>query len=463
MSKMLTLLFAPVFLLLSTNNFAQTNHFTADFPSVNTASNNTKVFAIPASPVAKNITFSLGDASNPLNVSSMIVSTPAGSIPAWCDLNGTNCKLVAPSLPTNSGKYVWCIKAYDTLSRDYSTNCIYDTLFMLPSIKVNKLTLVKTVTTNPTTIASSIQSISTGSIPKWCSINGTNCSFNAPAVPTNTGTYIWSVAAYDTANNLTSAGIILDTVQLVDPQKVVDLNKRLHSVSTNADGSFTVQFSFIVNNQSGQILNRMSILDNLTSVFNNNVNYSVLSITNSGYLNSNKNYNGTSNLNLLSDSIILVNNKQDTVILKVLIRGTNINGDYFNSAVATVNTNLGIFNVSSNDPIANPTNTNTRLATKFSIPEVNVVVAGGFSPNNDGIDDTWIVKRPYGTQVAVKVFNRWGIEVYSNANYQNDWRGIGVNNFLGRNIPEGTYFYIVEATDLDGTLLKLNGSLTVVR
>ena len=463
MSKILTLLFAPVFLLIYTNNYAQSNKLSTDLATENKATLNTKVFAIPANPVAKNITFSLGDASNPLNVSSMIVSTPAGSIPVWCDLNGNNCKVVAPILPTNSGKYVWCIKAYDTLSGDYSTNCIYDTLFMLPSIKVNKLTLVKTVTTNPTTIASSIQSISTGSIPKWCAINGTNCSFNAPAVPANPGTYIWSVAAYDTANNLTSAGIILDTLQLLDPQKVVDLNKRLHSVTTNADGSFTVQFNFIVNNQSGQLLNIMSIRDNLTTVFNNNVNFSVQSITHSGYLNANKNYNGTSNLNLLADSIILTNNKQDTVSLKVLVRGNNINGDYYNTAVATVNSHLGIFDVTSNDPIANPTNTNTRLATKFTIPEVNVVVSGGFSPNNDGIDDTWIIKRPYGAQVAVKVFNRWGNEVYSNANYQNDWRGIGVNNFLGRNIPEGTYFYLVEATDQDGTLLKLNGSLTVVR
>ena len=419
--------------------------------------------AIPANPVARNITFSLGNPSNPIDVRSMIVSTPVGSIAAWCDLNGSNCTIVPPILPTISGKFVWCIKAYDTLSASYSTNCIFDTLFMLPTLKVKKLTLVKTVANNPTNIASSIQSITAGSIPKWCDVNGTNCTFTTPSVPSNPGTYSWSVFAYDTANNLTSANGVLDTLQLLDPHKVVDLNKRLHSVTTNADGSYTVQFNFIVNNQSGQILNRMSIRDNLTSVFNSNVNFSVLSISNSGYLNTNKSYDGVSNLNLLADSIILINNKQDTIQLKLLVRGNNINGDYYNTSVATVNTNLGIFNVTSNDPIANPTNTNTRIATKFIIPEVNVVVSGGFSPNNDGIDDTWIVKRPYGTQVSVKVFNRWGNEVYSNANYQNDWRGIGVSNFMGQNVPEGTYFYIVEAIDQGGVLLKLNGSLTIVR
>jgi hypothetical protein len=34
---------------------------------------------------------------------------------------------------------------------------------------------------------------------------------------------------------------------------------------------------------------------------------------------------------------------------------------------------------------------------------------------------------------------------------------------MGQNVPEGTYFYIVEAIDQGGVLLKLNGSLTIVR
>ena len=90
-------------------------------------------------------------------------------------------------------------------------------------------------------------------------------------------------------------------------------------------------------------------------------------------------------------------------------------------------------------------------------------IAGGFSPNNDGIDDIWIIKRPYGTVIAVKVFNRWGNEVYSNSNYQNDWKGKGVSNFIGEDVPEGTYYYIVEATDINGVTRKFAASLTIVR
>jgi gliding motility-associated-like protein len=105
----------------------------------------------------------------------------------------------------------------------------------------------------------------------------------------------------------------------------------------------------------------------------------------------------------------------------------------------------------------------TRKPTLFIIPKVEVIIPGGFSPNNDGIDDTWVITRPYGTTISVKVFNRWGNEVYSNANYQNDWRGIGVSNFMGQNVPEGTYFYVVEATDMNNVTRKFASSLTLVR
>jgi len=65
--------------------------------------------------------------------------------------------------------------------------------------------------------------------------------------------------------------------------------------------------------------------------------------------------------------------------------------------------------------------------------------------------------------VRVKVFNRWGNEVYRNADYKNDWRGKGVNNLLGEDLPEGTYYYIVLGTNIDGKQMKLAGNLTIKR
>ncbi len=139
-------------------------------------------------------------------------------------------------------------------------------------------------------------------------------------------------------------------------------------------------------------------------------------------------------------------------------------GNFVNTALVTAPTNYGFVNLSSTDPtLISTIGDTTRKPTLFVIPKVEVIIPGGFSPNNDGIDDAWVILRPYGTTISVKVFNRWGNEVYSNANYQNDWRGIGVSNFMGQNVPEGTYFYVVEATDMNNVTRKFASSLTLVR
>lgn len=432
-------------------------------PNENTYTISSVGFVAPANPTIKNLIYSLGNTTNPNDVNAMIVSTPTGSIPTWCDVNGNNCNTVAPTLPTITGVYTWCIKSYDTISGIYSTNCKYDTVTMLPNVITKKMTFVNTVTTNPSNIGSSIVSISAGSKPKWCDLNGNNCSFIAPSIPSTIGTYVWTVSAFDTITNLLSASSVKDTLVILDPNKVVDLNKRIEKVTVNADGTYTVQFNFIINNNSGQILNTLSINDDLTKVFGNSIDFKVISIDNSGYLNKNPKYDGVNYINLVGNNIILTDKKQDSISIKILVQGLHVDGDYTNTASAIVNTDYGIFKVVSNDPIANPINTSNRIATKFNIPKINVIVAGGFSPNNDGIDDTWIVERPFGTKISVKVFNRWGNEIYKNFDYQNDWRGKGISNFLGQDVQDGTYFYIVEATDINGVITKFNGPLTIVR
>jgi hypothetical protein len=61
--------------------------------------------------------------------------------------------------------------------------------------------------------------------------------------------------------------------------------------------------------------------------------------------------------------------------------------------------------------------------------------------------------------VNITVFNRWGIEVFSVKNYQNDWAGKGK---FGNDLADGTYFYVV--SDLTGeTPNHLNGFVVIAR
>jgi gliding motility-associated-like protein len=60
----------------------------------------------------------------------------------------------------------------------------------------------------------------------------------------------------------------------------------------------------------------------------------------------------------------------------------------------------------------------------------------GISPNGDGSND-------YLELVAkkVEIFNRYGKEVYTKTNYNNDWHG----QFMGGGeMPDGTYYYVIE-------------------
>lgn len=67
------------------------------------------------------------------------------------------------------------------------------------------------------------------------------------------------------------------------------------------------------------------------------------------------------------------------------------------------------------------------------------------TPNQDGKNDAWIVEQlstptPGIDRVEVKIYSRWGQEVYTSPNYQNDWFGQDKNN---RILPSGTYYYVL--------------------
>ena len=65
----------------------------------------------------------------------------------------------------------------------------------------------------------------------------------------------------------------------------------------------------------------------------------------------------------------------------------------------------------------------------------------GFSPNGDGINETFRIEglERYPNHV-LRIYNRWGNEVYRSRNYQSDWDG----DWRGTGLPDGTYFYLLD-------------------
>ena len=74
-------------------------------------------------------------------------------------------------------------------------------------------------------------------------------------------------------------------------------------------------------------------------------------------------------------------------------------------------------------------------------------IPSGFSPNNDGINDTWVVRglEQYPNH-RVRVYNIWNTRVFESENYLNDWDGTNQTQiyFGDGRLPEGTYYYIFD-------------------
>lgn len=80
------------------------------------------------------------------------------------------------------------------------------------------------------------------------------------------------------------------------------------------------------------------------------------------------------------------------------------------------------------------------------------------TPNEDQINDLWEIPCVAGGKypnTSVAVFNQWGAEVFRASPYRNDWQG----TFNGKNLPEGTYFFVVDF----GNGQKRNGFLIIER
>ena len=70
----------------------------------------------------------------------------------------------------------------------------------------------------------------------------------------------------------------------------------------------------------------------------------------------------------------------------------------------------------------------------------NCFIPRGISPNGDGMNDTFNLS---GFDVkALKIFNRYGQEVYSKTNYTNEWAGQSASE---KELPSGTYYYMIES------------------
>ncbi len=149
-----------------------------------------------------------------------------------------------------------------------------------------------------------------------------------------------------------------------------------------------------------------------------------------------------------------------SAILEPLITG---NPTIFNWSPATYLSNATIKNPKTT-PLANITYRVVASAGACQgFADVSVVVLhalgipNAFSPNGDGINDTWNIPalKSY-PDCEVQVFNRYGKIVYTSRGYSQPWTG----TYNGSQLAVGVYYYIIDPKNGKNTY---NGTVTILR
>ncbi len=88
-----------------------------------------------------------------------------------------------------------------------------------------------------------------------------------------------------------------------------------------------------------------------------------------------------------------------------------------------------------------------------------VKIPNAFSPNNDGLNDTFHPLLSYIPQhYLFQVFDRWGTKVFETTDPNSAWDG----TIRGKSGASGVYVYFLELTDFNNKLVKQNGHVTLV-
>lgn len=96
----------------------------------------------------------------------------------------------------------------------------------------------------------------------------------------------------------------------------------------------------------------------------------------------------------------------------------------------------------------------------YIIPTSIFEVPNVFTPNGDNKNDLFNPTSRNIIEFEGEIFNRWGEKVYGWSLPQGGWDG---RTPSGNIVDEGTYFYILKATGIDGLKYEQNGSVTLLR
>jgi gliding motility-associated-like protein len=96
------------------------------------------------------------------------------------------------------------------------------------------------------------------------------------------------------------------------------------------------------------------------------------------------------------------------------------------------------------------------------INENMLIVYNVFTPNNDGVNDRFVIENAGVKEFHISIYDRWGMEVFRSDNVANFWDGTKFND--GKTImQEGVYFYYIKGAFNTGATFSRSGNVTLLR
>lgn len=120
------------------------------------------------------------------------------------------------------------------------------------------------------------------------------------------------------------------------------------------------------------------------------------------------------------------------------------------------NLSIGTYVVTVTDDVGNDTLISVSIIEK----ECEMVPALAFTPNGDGINDTWFIQNfQFFPNALVQVFDRLGALVHEQQGLYEAWDG---KSPLGTTLPDASYYFIVYKDKSDKSAIK-KGTVSIVK
>jgi gliding motility-associated-like protein/uncharacterized repeat protein (TIGR01451 family) len=288
---------------------------------------------------------------------------------------------------------------------------------------------------------------------------------------TNTGNLpVWNINITDVQIGITNLRIIPDTLQ---PGDAGTVNATYQvTLSDKNEGSVTnsaMAAGFIVNGDriediSGRTVNddeptvtpliqapsilveKQAVLFSPEAILNEAVDFNIIVTNNGNVILDNVRIEDPLTGFTVDVGELLPGSSADYITEYIVQPEDELNGEFENTAIAT-----GIA------PDGSEVTDSSTVVVE--VEQCEMVIPNGFSPNDDGIQDTWQIKclEKY-PNARVEIFNRWGNRVYEKRNYGNTdvhgiadawWDGYSTSQrtFGSGKLPAGTYYYILYLQD----------------